>query len=81
MTQTLTLQIPEELFTPLQALAQQSGKTPEAFTLDWLMATLRDFEQDPIEPFIGSIQSDIPDWTEKSDMYLGDSIADLQQDT
>jgi hypothetical protein len=31
MTQTLTIQIPENLYIPLQTLAQQARKTPEKF--------------------------------------------------
>jgi hypothetical protein len=63
MTQTLTIQIPENLYVPLQTLAQQVGKTPEEFTLLWLTAAIQQFENDPVEAFIGSVDSGIPDWT------------------
>jgi hypothetical protein len=63
MTQTLTIQIPENLFIPLQTLAQQAGKTPEEFILLWLTAAIQQFEDDPVEAFIGSVDSGIPDWT------------------
>ena len=74
MTQTLTIQIPENLYVPLQTLAQQVGKTPEEFTLLWLTAAIQQFENDPVEAFIGSVDSDVPDWTQESDRYLGEDL-------
>jgi hypothetical protein len=63
VTQTLIIQIPENLYIPLQTLAQQAGKTPEEFTLLWLTAAIQQFENDPVEAFIGSVNSGILDWT------------------
>ena len=74
MTQTLTIQIPENLYVPLQTLAQQVGKTPEEFTLLWLTAAIQQFENDPVEAFIGSVDSDVTDWTQESDRYLGEDL-------
>jgi hypothetical protein len=50
MSQPLTIQVPEDLYIPLQALAQQSGKTPEEFTLQWLKETIQKFENDYWSP-------------------------------
>ncbi|MGF1567356.1 MAG: hypothetical protein ACFCVD_04685 [Nodosilinea sp.] len=66
MTQTLTIQIPENLYIPLQTLAYQVGKTPEEFTLLWLTAVIQQFEDDPVEAFIGSVDSGMPDWTQEN---------------
>jgi hypothetical protein len=79
MSQTLMLQIPEELYLPLQTLAQQSGKTPEEFTLFWLAAAIHQFENDPVEAFIGSVDSGVPDWTQESDRYLGDELINTHE--
>jgi len=46
----------------LQTLAQQAGKTPEEFTLLWLTVAIQQFEDDPVEAFIGSFDSGISDW-------------------
>ena len=81
MNQPLTLQVPERLYLPLQTLAQQNGKTPEEFALQWLTAALEQFENDPLEAIIGSVESGIPDWTEQSDRYLGETLIDTQERT
>jgi hypothetical protein len=79
MSQPLTIQVPEDLYIPLQALAQQSGKTPEEFTLQWLKETIQKFENDPLEAFIGSVESGISDWTEQSDQYLGEALIESEE--
>jgi hypothetical protein len=74
MNQALTLQIPEELYEPLVKIAQQKGQSPEEFAEQWLAASVQHFADDPLEPFIGSVQSNISDWTQNHDRYLGDSF-------
>lgn len=74
MSQILTLQVPEELYQPLAAIAQRRGISPEEFTLQWLAASIQHFVDDPLEPFIGSVHSHQPDWTEQHDQYLGEGL-------
>lgn len=74
MSQVLTLQIPQELYQPLVEIARRRGQSPEEFAVQWLAASIQHFVDDPIEPFIGAIQSNIPDWTEHHDQYLGESL-------
>lgn len=74
MTQTLTLQIPEEIYQPLRAIAQRRGQSAEEFTLEWLATSIQHFTDDPLEPLLGSVQSNIADWTEKADDYLGKNL-------
>lgn len=73
MSQVLTLQIPEEIYQPLVEIAQRRGQSPEEFTIQWLMVSVQHFADDPLEPLIGSVQSQIPDWTEQHDRYLGEN--------
>jgi hypothetical protein len=74
MSQALTLQIPEAVYKPLLEIAKRRGQSPEEFSLQCLMASIHQFADDPLESFIGSIQSDIPDWSENHDRYLGDNL-------
>jgi hypothetical protein len=30
--------------------------------------------EDPFEKFVGSVKSNIPDWTDQHDKYLGESL-------
>jgi len=73
VSQILTLQIPEELYQSLIEIAQRRGQSPEEFTLQWLRVSIQHFTDDPLELLIGSVQSDIPDWTEHHDLYFGES--------
>ncbi len=74
MTQVLNLEIPEEMYQPLLEIAQGRGQSPEEFALQWLMVSIQHFTDDPFEPLIGSVQSNIPDWTENHDRYLGKNL-------
>ncbi|MBC6418022.1 MAG: hypothetical protein GDA44_04125 [Prochloron sp. SP5CPC1] len=74
MSQVLTLQIPEEVYQPLVEIAQQRGQSPEEFAIQELIFSIQHFADDPLKPFIGSIQSNIPDWTENHDRYLGEKL-------
>ena len=74
MSKVLTLQLPEELYNPLLEIAQRWGQSPEEVTLQWLKSSIQQFTDDPLEPLIGSFQSNIPDWTEHHDRYLGENL-------
>ena len=74
MTQVLNLEIPQEIYPTLVEIARGRGQSPEEFALQWLMVSIQHFKDDPLEPFIGSVQSNIPDWTENSDRYLGENL-------
>ena len=79
MSQILTLQIPEEVYQPLLEIAKRNGKTPEEFTTQWLASSIQHFADDPVESFIGSVNSEIADWTENSDRYLAQNLLDPQK--
>lgn len=67
MTQVLNLEIPEKVYQLLLEIAKGCGQCPEEFGLQWLMVSIQHFIDDPLEPLIGSVQSNIPDWTEHND--------------
>jgi hypothetical protein len=77
MSHPLTLQIPEELYQPLIDAAAQMGQTPEEVALQWLSEAAQQIADDPIEQFIGTISSQIPDWTTQHDLYLGRQTSEI----
>lgn len=81
MSQTLTIQIPDALYQPLLEIAQRQGVSPEEFTVQWLATSIQHFVNDPLEPFIGSVQSNRPDWTERHDQYLGENLVNDHETT
>lgn len=74
MSQTLTLEIPDEVYRVLSEIAQQEGKTPAEMGAQWVALTVERIKSDPLEQFIGALPSDVPDWTERHDEYLGEEL-------
>jgi hypothetical protein len=71
MGYAVIVEIPEELYQPFVKTAEQSGHTPEQLATNWLVANIRQAQQDPLEEFIGMFRSDITDWVDQHDRYLG----------
>lgn len=74
MGYTLTLEVSEEIYQPLARAAQQSSQTVEELAVEWLLLALHAVQEDPLEEFIGGFASDLPDWTEHTDEYLGQTL-------
>lgn len=79
MGHALLLELPEEIYQPLIKTAQQSGSTPEQVATAWLVTVIRQTWQDPVEKFIGGFQSNIFDWADQHDMYLGQDLLQEMQ--
>jgi hypothetical protein len=71
MSRTLVLEIPEDVYEPLLKTAEQLGQTPEDTAVRWLENAARKSSDDPVEKFIGALGSDIPDWADEHDKYIG----------
>jgi hypothetical protein len=71
MTHALILEIPEEVYDPLLKKATQIGQTPEELAVQWLVTVAQQLVDDPLEKFIGIFNSDIPDWADEHDRYIG----------
>lgn len=74
MGRTLTLEIPDTVYQALAEMAQQEGKTPEEMGAQWIAASIERIQSDPLEKFIGAFPSDIPDWADRHDEYLGEGL-------
>ena len=76
MGHTLTLEVPDEVYNPLLKTAEQTGQKLEELAIQWLATVVETFSDDPLEEFIGAFKSDIPDWADRHDKYLGQSYAE-----
>jgi len=74
MSHVLQLELPEDIYEPLVKNARQQGRSPEETAIEYLKSILVKFEDDPIEKFIGAFHSDIPDWADQHDKYLGQTL-------
>ena len=74
MGQTLILEIPDDVYKVLADIASQEGKTPEEMSAQWVATTVERIQNDPVERFIGAFSSDIPDWADRHDEYLGEAL-------
>ncbi|MFN8492699.1 MAG: hypothetical protein U0350_34170 [Caldilineaceae bacterium] len=79
MGHVLLLELPEEIYQPLIKTAQQSGDTLEQVATNWLAAMVRQTWQDPLERFIGSFRSNVFDWADQHDLYLGQQLSQEMQ--
>jgi hypothetical protein len=75
MEHTLTLELSNTIYEPLTKTARQTGKTPEQLAIEWLEQAAHIVLQDPLEDFIGVFHSDVPDWADEHDKYLGQALA------
>lgn len=71
MAHTLTLELPQEVYERLIREAEEAGQPPEDVAVQWLVAASQNHGVDPLEELIGTLHSDVSDWAERHDHYLG----------
>jgi hypothetical protein len=81
MSHTLTIEVSDAVYEPLQKTAAQSGQSPEALVTQWISIAVQRLAEDPLEQFIGTLSSQRPDWADHHDQYLGKAVADTMQTT
>lgn len=74
MSHTLVIDLPDEVYDPLTRRAQEAGQTPEEFAAQWVVTRMAQLEEDPLERFIGAFPSNVPDWTDRHDHYMGQHL-------
>ncbi len=74
MSHILKLELPEDIYKPLEKNARREGRSPEEIAIEYLKSILLKLEDDPIEKFIGAVHSNIPDWADEHDKYLGKTL-------
>lgn len=75
MTRSLTLELPDSIYRSLAEKAQSEGRPMEEVALE----KLADYEvdsnlEDPLDKFVGAFRSDVPDWADNHDRYLGENL-------
>ena len=74
MSQTLTIEVPDDVFKVLLEIAQQEAKTPAEMGTQWVALAAERIKNDPLEQFIGAFPSDVRDWADRHDAYLGEKL-------
>lgn len=74
MSHVLQLELPEDIYKRLVKNARQKGHSPEEIAIEYLKSILSKLEDDPIEKFIGAFHSDITNWADQHDKYLGQTL-------
>ena len=74
MLHPLTIDVPEEIFSYLNKLALQQGKTPETLAQELVSTAVQELEEDPLLRWAGAIDSEISDVAERHDYYIGQAL-------
>ena len=74
MSHPLTIDVPEEVFSYLNKLALQQGKTPETLAQELVSTAVQELEEDPLLRWAGAIDSEISDVAERHDYYIGQAL-------
>lgn len=71
MERTLTIEIPDTVYDALLQMVRKTGRTPQDWIVEWLTREVQTALEDPLERFIGAFRSDVSDWVEQHDFYIG----------
>ncbi len=74
MTHSLLLEVPETVYQLLAEKASENGKKIEEIALEKLAKDEPKLIDDPLDEFVGAFRSDVPDWADKHDKYLGENL-------
>ena len=74
MSHPLTIDVPEEVFSYLNKLALQQGKTPETLAQELVSTAVQELEEDPLLRWAGAIDSEISDVAQRHDYYIGQAL-------
>ena len=74
MTHSLLLEVPESIYQPIVEEAEAEGRKVEEIALERLVVKKPKPNGDPLDEFVGAFRSDVPDWADNHDKYLGDNL-------
>lgn len=74
MSQTLVLEVPDDVFETLKSAADGQGQSPESAGAEWLAQMAKCMEEDPLDKWIGAFRSDMPGWSLRHHELLGDAL-------
>jgi hypothetical protein len=82
---THSIEIADNMYQVLADAAPERGKTPQQLVEEWLRAMQASEEEspedydpneDPLAPFLGAFEADVPDVVTRHDDYLAETYAD-----
>ena len=79
MSHTLTIEVPDNIYHLLRKTAAQNGQSAEALATQWVSLAVQQLTEDPLEQFIGSLNSQGSAWADHHDQHLGKAIANTMQ--
>jgi hypothetical protein len=74
MANTLTLEVPTNIYKILLEKASMAGKTPERVVLEWVETVVNKIDMDPLLNLAGVITSDKTDVSVHHDDYIGQEL-------
>jgi len=74
MTHSLLLEVPESIYQPIVEEAEAEGRKVEEIALERLAVKKPKQSADPLDEFVGAFRSDVPDWADNHDKYLGENL-------
>ena len=79
MPTTLTLQIPDRIYGPLQKKAAKRGKTLDQIIIEWLGNAVTDEPDDPLLRLAGVFSSDVKEIGKNHDKYIGQELSNVHE--
>ena len=74
MTHSLLLEVPESIYQPIVEEARAEGRKVEEIALERLANGKPKKIDDSLDEFVGAFRSDVPDWADNHDKYLGENL-------
>ena len=80
MTYPLRIELAEDAYLSLIKVAQHIGQPPERLAAQWLSEDIGRWPDfDPLESLIGVFHSQVTDWADRHDEYLGNAMMVMRQ--
>lgn len=75
MTHSLVLEVPDSIYLKIVKEAESKKRKVEEIALERLANDEPREIEDPLDKFVGAFRSDVPDWADNHDKYLGEELA------
>ena len=79
MSTTLTLEIPDQIYRPLQKKAKKRGEPLDQILIEWLGEAVKDELDDPLLQLAGAFSSHIKDIGINHDFYIGQELRNTHE--
>lgn len=76
MGHPLLLNVPDDIYNLLSHTAEQTNQPLEELAVEWLVRGGRVIKPDPLDKWIGAFDGGMPDWADRHDEFIGQSLMD-----